>query len=204
MAVMFSSCSFADADVSAPLQHIERRVSVLTFGMHVTPDPNDNPIDPPERFAGYHAATDFEVGVDELDADVPVSAICAGETVYGGFADGYGGLVVQRCILKGQDVTVIYGHLTVDGLPKAGTQLEPGQQFAVLAPARSHDSDGNRKHLHLGIHIGKNIDERGYVQTEEELSEFIDPMSLIPESMAQKLFPEIEPYWKAATGSLSS
>lgn len=167
-------------DKGWPLQNANGRPTPLSFGLHVTPDPATNPIDPPERFTGYHAATDFEISESEAEKDIPVYAICAGEVVFSGFSEGYGGLVTQYCSIKDEPVTVIYGHLAVDSLVPAHTVVETGSLLGVLGAARSHDTDGSRKHLHLGIRKGHSSDVRGYVQSEEELKNFIDPMSVLP------------------------
>lgn len=171
--VLLTACSASD--LREPLPNASHRATPLSFGLHVTPDPETNPIDPPERFSGYHAALDFEVSAGEREGDVPVYAICSGKVVYSGFADGYGGLLVHRCKIKGEDVTVLYGHLSRVNLPKEGDTVRAGQTVALLADARSYDSDGNRKHLHLGIHKGRNLSLSGYVQTTEELENYIDP-----------------------------
>lgn len=190
--------------ISAPLDDFALRQTPLHFGLHVTPDPDSNPIDPPERFTGYHVGLDVEVGAAELDKDVAVHAICAGPVVYSGFAGGYGGLVVQACTVGKQAVTVIYGHLALDNLPGHGAALKSGDRIAVLAPARSYGSDGNRKHLHLGIHSGSTIDMRGYVQTAEETRQFIDPMTVLPHAgLVTLMQPPIQPYWRSS-GSASS
>ena len=180
--LLLSSCSTSSAfSTDAPLQRAGQRPVALRFGMHVTPDPKTNPIDPPERFEGYHAALDFETFAEELESDVPVYAICDGEVYFSGFAAGYGGLLVQRCTISGESVTVIYGHLDGgDELVKKGTVLYAGDPLGKLADPHSHWSDGNRKHLHLGIHRGDKIDERGYVQAEAELAEFLDPATVLP------------------------
>jgi len=78
-----------------PLPNTENRATPLSFGMYVTPEPEKNPIDPPERFTGFHAALDFEVSEGELHGDVPVYAICAGTVLFSGFSEGYGGLIIQ-------------------------------------------------------------------------------------------------------------
>ncbi len=197
LAVTSAGCSAsASAGISAPIDDFALRTKLLTFGLHVTPDPEDNPINPPERFEGYHVATDFEVGTDELNTAVKVYAICTGEVVYSGFTSGYGGLVVQRCTFGKEEVTVNYGHLSLENLPGHGVVLQSGGEIAELAPARSYQSDGNRKHLHLGIHRGTAIDMRGYVQTEADVATFIDPLSVLPDVGPGVLQSPIEPYWK--------
>lgn len=166
--------------MSLPLPDALERSTPLHFGLYVTPDPKNNPIDPPERFTGFHVATDFEIAPEEADTDVPVFAICNGPVAFSGFVEGYGGLLIERCTIAGEEATVLYGHLRIDGLPEEGKRLNHGATIGVLAPARSYDSGGNRKHLHLGIHRGARLDFRGYVQTESELSQYIDPMEVLP------------------------
>jgi len=164
---------------AAPLPHASSRPTPLHFGLYVTPDPTTNPIDPPERFTGYHAATDFEVSSREADEDVPVFAVCGGTIHFSGFAEGYGGLVTEYCNMKGQDVTIIYGHLAVDSLVAAGTIVETGATLGILGAAGSTNTDGNRKHLHLGIVKGRSGDVRGYVQEESDLNLFLDPEEVL-------------------------
>lgn len=182
--------------VALPLDHVANRPTPLHFGLRVTPDPAENPIDPPERFTGYHAATDFEVSEDEIGVDVPVYAICRGRVVYSGFAEGYGGVLVHRCRIDGGDVTVLYGHLSREGLPAEGTTVHPGRRIGVLAEPRTVDSGDTRKHLHLGIRRGRTLDLRGYVQAEEDLNEYIDPLEVLPSAVIEEALPDIEPYWK--------
>lgn len=191
----------AASGFSQPMEHATNRPTPLHFGVQVTPDPATNPIDPPERFSGYHAAVDYEVSAEELDAPVPVYAICRGKVVYSGFAEGYGGLLIQRCTLDGQPISVIYGHLSRNGLIEDGETLGSGEQLGYLADARSKDSDGNRKHLHLGIHKGRALDMRGYVQTEEELAEYIDPATVLQQLDVEGVLPDMRAYWDTGTGS---
>lgn len=165
--------------VAWPLPEADQRQTPLSFGLFVTPDPANNPIDPPERFTGYHVAMDFEIRDDERTQDVPVSTICSGDVRFSGYAEGYGGLLVQNCRIDRQAVTILYGHLTLAPLPAEATRLQKGQQIGILAPTRSYESGETRKHLHLGIHRGKTLDLRGYVQTQEELQEYIDPLSVL-------------------------
>jgi murein DD-endopeptidase MepM/ murein hydrolase activator NlpD len=196
--LLLAGCTLSAAGLAEPMENAAHRAHPLHFGLHVTPDPATNPIQPPERFTGYHVAVDLEVGTDEVDKPVAVYAVCEGEVKYSGFAGGYGGVVVQACTLSGEDVTVIYGHLSLENLPGHGVVLKPRDQIAVLAEANSYASGGTRKHLHLGIHRGKEVDMRGYVQTEEEVREFIDPLEFLGEAPALPLQPHITPYWQAA------
>ncbi|TSC58080.1 MAG: Uncharacterized protein Greene041662_817 [Candidatus Peregrinibacteria bacterium Greene0416_62] len=173
LSVFLSGCLIEKAP--APISSARSRPVALGFGMHVTANAKDNPIDPPERFDGYHSGLDYEVTASELDQEIPISAICSGSVLYSGFAEGYGGVLTQRCVINKESVTVIYGHLDPDGLAPEGNVLAAGDRLGKLAAARSFWSDQNRKHLHLGIHRGEDSDMRGYVQAPMELEEFIDP-----------------------------
>ena len=175
VSILLAGCT----SYASPLPKASSRPTPLHFGLYVTPDSTTNPIDPPERFTGYHAATDFEIYPKEENKDVEVYAVCAGHIQFSGFSEGYGGLVTQFCNLKGQDVTVIYGHLAVDSLIPSGTNVETGATLGILGAARSSDTDGSRKHLHLGIAKGHGSEVRGYVQTEEELDLFLDPQTVL-------------------------
>lgn len=188
--------SNAEGIISEPLKNAAFRVTPLHFGLKVSPDPAQNPIRPPERFSGYHVAVDYEVSADELEADVEVYAICYGTVVYSGYAEGYGGLLVERCRHANEDFTVIYGHLALKGLPAEGAGLKSGQRIGTLAPARSYASDGNRKHLHLGIHRGTKLDVRGYVQSEDEVADFLNPFDILPGAGILPFQPSITPYWQ--------
>lgn len=163
-----------------PIENGARRATPLHFGMYVTPDPATNPISPPERFTGYHVATDFEITPDEADKDIAIYAVCTGTGAYAGFANGYGGLIVQQCMLNGEKVDMIYGHLAIASLPEKGTLLTKGQKIGILGAARSTDTDGNRKHLHFGIHKGWDGNYHGYAENKAEIEEFIDPMTVLP------------------------
>lgn len=163
-----------------PIENGSSRETPLHFGLYVTPDPAQNPIDPPERFTGWHTGTDFEIKASEKDKEVDVFAVCGGKVRFSGFASGYGGALVQQCTLKGEPVNVVYGHLSTQGLPLENTVLKQGQKIGMLGADRSNDTDGSRKHLHLTIHKGTELVMLGYVQTEAELKDFVDPQTVLP------------------------
>lgn len=179
VAVLFSFQTITgnnqETSSNIPLPNIHLRPQLLTFGTYVTPDSAQNPIDPPERFTGYHTALDIEILDGEENTEVPVQAVCDGKILQSGSVEGYGGLIVQQCTLSDQEVTVIYGHLDIASLAFQDMYVVKGQVIAKLAPEKSIDSGHTRKHLHLGIHKGTEIDVRGYVDFEEELQEFLDP-----------------------------
>ncbi len=158
--------------LSPPLPDALSRVTKKTFGLYVSP--GNSPVSP-EKFQGYHTGVDFETFPDEQEVDVPVSAVCSGPLVMKKVATGYGGVAVQQCTLDGQDVTIVYGHLRFTSIkPAVHDQLQAGQTFAVLGTGYSSETDGERKHLHLGIHKGTTINILGYVQTKAALSQWLD------------------------------
>lgn len=163
-----------------PLPHGEERTKLLTFGLYVTPNPDNNPIDPPERFTGYHTALDIEIFPEEIDKVVPVSTICGGDIVYAGTAEGYGGVIIQACRIQGQEVRVLYGHLDSNSFQVSNESKNVPTEtiIAQLGKQNSAESGYNRKHLHLGIHKGTKLEFLGYVQNQKDLDQFIDPLPL--------------------------
>jgi len=164
-----------DAPLGEPLTDALARVTKKFFGTYVTPQ--NSPVQP-EHFTGYHTGVDFETTPAEQDIDVPVSVICDGALALKEYASGYGGVAVQRCTLDGGPVTVIYGHLKLASITTAvGTVMKRGDRLGVLGKGYSSETDGERKHLHLGIHVGKSIDIRGYGQTKAALAGWLDATS---------------------------
>ena len=142
------------------------------FGIKITP--NDSPVQP-EKFTGYHTGVDFEIFENETDIDVDIFAICPGELILKRFVSGYGGVIVQKCEIHGANFTVLYGHLDLAGVAfETGDLIREADLIGVLGDEYSEETDGERKHLHLGIHRGAGIDIRGYVQNESELENWID------------------------------
>lgn len=159
-----------------PIGRAAERVLKKPFGLFITPETSPVPND---RFSGYHVGTDFETFPEEADIDVTVYAVCDGPLLLKTWANGYGGVAVQRCSVDDRTVQVIYGHIRVASVSAAvGDDLRTGEQLAVLGTGHSEEVDGVRKHLHLGIHQGDEIDIHGYVKTEEETEAFIDSQTL--------------------------
>ncbi len=163
-----------------PLPRGEEREKKLTFGLFVTPDPAMNPIDPPERFTGYHTALDLEIFPEEEATDVPVIAACDGRILQTEPISGYGGVIIQSCQLGEEAVTVLYGHLDYERFQKSvGEEVKAGEEIGFLGEEKTPETGNTRKHLHFGIHRGSEIEVRGYVSNEEMLKEFIDPLPLL-------------------------
>ena len=161
-----------------PLERALERVTKKPFGLYVTP--KNSPVSP-ERFSGYHVGVDFETFADEEDREVAVSAVCEGELVLKKSSAGYGGVVVQRCQIDHEPVTVVYGHLRLESVSaKVGDLVKRGAALGVLGKGYSAETDGERKHLHLGVHRGSSLTVRGYVQTKAAMSEWLDARLYFP------------------------
>lgn len=153
------------------------RVTKKPFGLYVSPA--SSPVDH-DIFEGFHTGIDFEVTVLEQNTDVVITAACDGPVIFKQWARGYGGVLVQACQLDGFDVTVIYGHMKLDSIPHAvGQILTAGDEIGMLGQGFTRETDGRRKHLHFDIHQGSELNILGYVPTEEDLKNWLDPRPLL-------------------------
>lgn len=160
------------AQLVPPIANWQARVTKKPFGIYITPQ--NSPVQP-EKFSGYHTGVDFETFSEEQNIDVPIYAICSGKLLVKEYASGYGGVAVQACKLNGDDVTIIYGHLRLASISAVkGQNLAAGEQIGMLGTGYSTETNGERKHLHLGIHKGTAINILGYVQNQAELSGWLD------------------------------
>jgi len=157
----------------APLNRVGERVTKKPFGIFITSQ--NSPVQP-ERFRDYHSGTDFEIFPEELNVDVSVKAVCAGKIKMKKYASGYGGVLVEDCILDNNLITVIYGHLKLASIQKnAGNNLAAGETIGILGADKSVETDGERKNLHLGFHKGTSVNILGYVQNKNELLDWLNP-----------------------------
>ncbi len=152
------------------------RITKKPFGIRI--DPATSPVQP-ERFSGYHSGADFELFTGEDPSAITIPALCEGQITYSGTVNGYGGVAIQTCTLAGEDVTVLYGHLAASSLKAKGTQLAKGDAIGVLGKDKSDETDGERAHLHLSVHRGSSNELRGYAQSEDELSAWMDPVPFL-------------------------
>lgn len=160
-----------------PINNAADRVSKKPFAIKISP--SDSPISP-EKFSGYHTGVDFEIFAEEKDSEINIYAICDGPLISKKFVSGYGGVAIQSCNLHDQDVTVIYGHLKLSSISaKLNQNLDQGQLIGILGQGFSEETDGERKHLHLGVHKGEEINLLGYVQTSNLLENWIDPLTYL-------------------------
>ena len=161
--------------VVVPMADFFNRVTKKPFGIYITP--KTSPVQP-EKFTGYHTGADAETTVAEKDVDIPIFAIAAGRVVLTRHVTGYGGVVMITSVIDGQTITVLYGHLRQTSFKfKLGQTVQAGQQIAALGTGNSTETDGERKHLHLGILNGESTNVKGYVATKSQLSAWLDPVA---------------------------
>lgn len=171
-----NSNSQNDSSFQLPINQARERVTKKPFGIYITPQ--NSPVSP-ERFSGYHTGTDFETTPEEENSDVSVYAITDGKILEKKWISGYGGVLIESAEINGDPVTIVYGHLNLDSIDKnAGDEIAAGEQIGLLGKEYSQETDNERKHLHLGIHKGKSVNVRGYVNNKTQLSEWIDAMIL--------------------------
>lgn len=159
--------------IVAPVADFKARITKKFFGTYVTPQ--NSPVQP-ERFTGYHTGVDVEYG-DRTD-DVPVVAVVDAQVTMAQWMSGYGGLLVLRGSISGHEDYLLYGHLRPSSLPAVGSAVKQGDQVGLLGTAFSHDTDGERRHLHFAIYARDPADIRGYVQSQSELSAWQNPLDV--------------------------
>jgi murein DD-endopeptidase MepM/ murein hydrolase activator NlpD len=153
----------AEATVVLPIANYVTNRTVKRFGQYVH-----------DRFTGYHTGDDVEVA--DKTQPVPVYAIADGKVRLVKWASGYGGVMVVAFQLGGKQINAIYGHLKLSSVTlKVGDPVTQGQTLALLGDDRSHETDGERKHLHFGLYEGTVLKITGYVATKTDLKAWIDP-----------------------------
>jgi len=162
-----------DAELVEPVANFQQRITKKPFGVFVTPD--ESPISP-ERFTGYHTAVDVEY--EDVAADVPVHAIADGTVLVARRASGYGGVIAIQHTIADSEYVAIYGHLEPASLVARGASVKAGEVIGQLGDGGTPEMDGERKHLHFGIKPGTDSDIRGYVDSEAELANWLDPLEL--------------------------
>ncbi len=152
--------------VVLPIDEYFERTTYKVFGQYVS-----------DSFTGYHAGDDIEY-TDVID-EVPVYAIADGVVMREGWVSGYGGLLTMKFSVEGREIYALYGHidLSSSGLV-VGQEVEQGEFLANLGEGESEETDGERKHLHFALYEGGSLRTKGYVDTEAELAEWIDPSEL--------------------------
>lgn len=153
-----------------PIEGYQERLTVKRFGTYVH-----------DRFRGYHAGDDIEfTSAEDQVREIPVVAIATGTVARVGFVSGYGGLIVIRHSIGGEEYTALYGHISLTSSQvKVGDQVELGQKIAILGVHQSRETDGERKHLHFGIYKGYDGRVNGYESSESGLLKWKNPTEFI-------------------------
>jgi len=156
-----------------PTDGFLQRITLKPFGIYITPA--TSPVQP-EKFTGYHTGVDAEY-TDSQGKLVEVKAIATGTVVLARRVSGYGGVVVIKHNINGQQILTLCGHLDPSSLVAINTEVSAGQVIGKLGEGETAATDYERKHLHLGMLKGKTVDLRGYVSTEKELlAGWYDPL----------------------------
>ncbi len=70
-------------------------------------------------------------------------------------------------------------HIDLESVPNEIDLLKFGDFIGNLGDGYTVETDNERKHLHLGIHKGIEINLLGYVQNEAELNNWINPWDIL-------------------------
>jgi murein DD-endopeptidase MepM/ murein hydrolase activator NlpD len=163
------------SSVVVPVEEFATRITKKPFGIFITPE--TSPVQP-ERFSGYHTGVDAEY--DDVEGEVAVFAITDGLVEYSGRVDGYGGLLAICHLIDNKEYLAIYGHLDPNSLVAKDQSVTKGQQIGVLGKGFSIETDGERKHLHFALYLGSDVSLKGYVQSLDQLSSWVDPKTILP------------------------
>lgn len=171
------SVVFNPVELYYPVNSFVDRVTLKPFGIYVSLE--DSPVQS-ERFAGYHTGADAEILESEAEEDVWVYAMSEGTVLSIRTAQGYGGVMAIQHEVEGKSYVGIYGHLDLKSfLIEEGERVAAGQKLGILGDAHSEETDGERKHLHFGLIPGREVNWLGYVQAEEGLNGWIDPVEFL-------------------------
>ena len=155
-----------------PISNALSRITKKYFWIKVSPW--HSPVSP-EKFTWYHTWVDFETTLDEQDTEVPIYAICTWSILMERLATWYWWVIVQKCNIDNEEVTVIYGHINIKSIVfKVKDVVSFGKKIAFLGKWYTSETWWERKHLHLWIHKWNTINIKWYVSTKKELDEWID------------------------------
>lgn len=157
-----------------PIAEFEKRITKKPFGIYITPQ--NSPVQP-EKFQGYHTGSDVEY--EDVDSGVEVFAIENGRVILSRWVSGYGGVVAISHNIENENVVSLYGHLDPESLMSINSEANKGDIIGILGEGGTNETDYERKHLHLGIIKGSAINLKGYVQSEEELNGWYDPVEFL-------------------------
>lgn len=168
---LLKKSEFTGKIIHLPVADFTSRITKKKFGQFITPE--TSPVQP-ERFRGFHTGVDVEY--DDIDFDIPLYAVSDGTIIFSGYVNGYGGVVILEVYFRNSFYLFLYGHMRLDSLAEKGKRVLMGEEIGILGSGYSRDTANERKHLHLSVLKGREIDFRGYTSGEEELLKWIDPL----------------------------
>lgn len=152
-----------DRHLGAPVQDYLARKTYRSFGEEFR-----------SRFSGYHTGDDSEF--EDVAEDVPVQAVGDGVVRVARWVSGYGGVIIATHEWKGEEISVLYGHLRTEAFAvRPGDVITRGQTLGVLGTGGTRETDGERKHLHIAAWVGTEDRFLGYVANPVDLSSWINP-----------------------------
>lgn len=160
-----------EVSIFEPVKEFKERITKKSFGAYITPE--TSPVQS-ERFRGYHTGLDVEY--EDTMEEIEVFSIAQGIVVTAKSVSGYGGVLVIRHNINLKEILTLYGHLDPKSLLEQGSTVSRGQKIGTLGEGGTSETDGERKHLHFAMLKGDNIDFRGYVQIQEELYSWYNPL----------------------------
>lgn len=160
-----------------PVPEFVQRITKKPFGIFITP--KTSPVQP-DKFTGYHTGIDVEY--EDVSKDVPVRAISDGTVVTHRDVPGYGGVVVVRHEINGEQFFALYGHIDPASFQHdPSSAVKRGEMLGVLGDGYTKETDGARKHLHFSLQrAGEKPDLRGYVKTADDLERWLNPLVFYP------------------------
>lgn len=159
-----------------PIKNFPEGITKKPFGIFITPE--NSPIQP-ERFSGFHTGADVEIDSADLSRDIPIYSIAAGRVLKSTRAAGYGGVLAIEHWIAGERVVGIYGHLDPASLAPLNREVQAGDRIGILGEANTSKTDFNRKHLHFGLYKGENVELLGYVESKNDLKQWVDPVDFL-------------------------
>lgn len=157
-----------------PIVEFEKRITKKPFGIYI--DPVNSPVQP-ERFQGYHTGVDVEY--EDVKDEIDVLSIADGKIILSRWVSGYGGVVAISHNIENENIISLYGHLDPESLVSINKEINKGDKIGILGDGETNETDYERKHLHFGIIKGGEVDLRGYVNSENELKGWYDPVEFI-------------------------
>lgn len=167
--------------IAEPIDAALSRITKKYFWLKVSPW--HSPISP-ERFSWYHTWVDFETTPEEKDKEISVYTICIWPIILKKNATWYWWVVVQKCSIENQEVTVIYWHLKLKSISlRVNNKINAGQKIWILGVWFTSETWWERKHLHLGIHKWALLNIKWYVDMLSELNGWMDAQKLLETSI---------------------